>query len=463
MMQSTDTNDGIHGQDHEHHNVELTVNHAGTDGTNNNNNDNSESTSNAEAQSLLIPTGHPSQDDSGSTKRRVKRSSADGSGGSSSMLASGAKRKSRTSDTTKSRSEENPRDRVIKYAALFLLVAQMVGLVLLMRYSRTQHDDTQPLYLASTAVFLMEVMKLVICVGVIAVQTKSGVLHELYTHTIGSPLELLKLTVPSLLYTVQNNLLYLALTNLDAATYQVCYQLKILTTALFSALLLQRKFSTMKWLSLVVLTIGVAIVQLSGSGDQHSEQDSKAATDAVDDTNGTAAAHTRWVGLVAVLCAACTSGFSGVYFEKILKGSRTSLWIRNVQMGLSSIVIAYLTVYVKDAEAIRTQGFWGGYNTLVWTVVTVQAVGGLIVATVVKYADNVLKVFATSFSIVVSCIVSAFLFDFHPSVSFLVGASLVVTATVMYSSPETRTRKTRRRPVLPIHHHNNTATTKSRV
>jgi hypothetical protein len=178
MMQSTDTNDGIHGQDHEHHNVELTVNHAGTDGTNNNNNDNSESTSNAEAQSLLIPTGHPSQDDSGSTKRRVKRSSADGSGGSSSMLASGAKRKSRTSDTTKSRSEENPRDRVIKYAALFLLVAQMVGLVLLMRYSRTQHDDTQPLYLASTAVFLMEVMKLVICVGVIAVQTKSGVLHS---------------------------------------------------------------------------------------------------------------------------------------------------------------------------------------------------------------------------------------------------------------------------------------------
>jgi len=116
-------------------------------------------------------------------------------------------------------------------------------------------------------------------------------------------------------------------------------------------------------------------------------------------------------------------------------------------MGLPSVIIAYITVYFKDAAAVRTQGFLGGYTGIVWTVVTVQAVGGLIVATVVKYADNVLKVFATSFSIVISCIISAFLFDFHPTISFLVGASLVVTATVMYSSPE---KKPRRKSILPM-------------
>jgi len=45
----------------------------------------------------------------------------------------------------------------IKYASLILLVAQMVGLVLLMRFSRTHKKSNEDLYLASTAVFVMEV------------------------------------------------------------------------------------------------------------------------------------------------------------------------------------------------------------------------------------------------------------------------------------------------------------------
>jgi hypothetical protein len=154
-----------------------------------------------------------------------------------------AARKTKTRDLTKRatrrKQNENSSDKFIKYAALLLLVAQMVGLVLLMRYSRTTHPDGQPMYLASTAVFVMEVMKLVICCMVIAYQTTGKLMTELNTHVIGAPMELMKLSVPSFLYCVQNNLLYLALTNLDAATYQVCYQLKILTTAVFSAVLLQ--------------------------------------------------------------------------------------------------------------------------------------------------------------------------------------------------------------------------------
>lgn len=41
----------------------------------------------------------------------------------------------------------------------------------------------------------------------------------------------------------------------------------------------------------------------------------------------------QFVGLMAVLTACFSSGFAGVYFEKILKETKQSVWIRNIQLG----------------------------------------------------------------------------------------------------------------------------------
>lgn len=43
---------------------------------------------------------------------------------------------------------------------------------------------------------------------------------------------------------------------------QVTYQLKILTTALFSVLMLRKSLSRVQWVSLLLLFCGVAIVQV---------------------------------------------------------------------------------------------------------------------------------------------------------------------------------------------------------
>ena len=49
-----------------------------------------------------------------------------------------------------------------------------------------------------------------------------------------------KLAIPAFCYALQNNLVFLAISNLSAAAAQVLYQLKTLTTALFSVLLLSK-------------------------------------------------------------------------------------------------------------------------------------------------------------------------------------------------------------------------------
>lgn len=48
-----------------------------------------------------------------------------------------------------------------------------------------------------------------------------GLNRVLKEEIIKKPLLTLKLAIPSGIYTLQNNLLYVALSNLDAATYQV--------------------------------------------------------------------------------------------------------------------------------------------------------------------------------------------------------------------------------------------------
>ena len=124
---------------------------------------------------------------------------------------------------------------------------------------------------------------------------------------------------------------------------------------------------------------------------------------------------------------------AGVYFEKILKNSKVSIWVRNIQLGLFGTFFALLTVYLSDYENVQTKGFFFGYTQLVWLNIIVQASGGLLVAVVIKYADNILKGFATSIAIIVSCLASAYLFDTIIDLVFTIGTFLVVLSVVLYS------------------------------
>jgi len=235
------------------------------------------------------------------------------------------------------------------------------------------------------------------------------------------PWDVARLMVPAGLYTVQNNLAYFATSHLDAATYQLLYQLKILTTAVFSVLLLDKALSVRQWASLCVLCLGVGLVQTANAGGTHRTAEES---------------RNSALGLAAVVAACCSSGLAGVYFEKVLKGHKASLWVRNLQLSTFGILLGVLPV-LRDLPArggIRERGFFHGYSAVVWSVVLLQAGGGLLVAMVVKYADNILKGFATSLSIIISCVVSYFLFHFVVTGRFLLGATLVLYAVFVYGS-----------------------------
>jgi UDP-sugar transporter A1/2/3 len=316
-----------------------------------------------------------------------------------------------------------------------------------MHYSRVSiHPDLA--YSPATAVLLNELLKgsISLCIAFISSPhfrnppPRSNVLfqipialHSLF-FAIFSP-DSWKLSIPAVLYVVQNSLQFVAISNLPVATFQVTYQMKILTTAAFSVILLRKKLSGVKWLALFFLAIGVAIVQLQSTAGIHKLPPPSSAT------VGSAQEYFHRMsplkGFGAVTAACFTSGLAGVYFEMVLKGSKTDLWVRNVQLSLFSLIPALLPILYAPNKPQHgfIESLFHNFGPWAWATVFIQVLGGLLTAVVIKYSDNILKGFATSLSIVLSFLASVVLFEFKITMGFLIGAVTVLAATWMYNQP----------------------------
>lgn len=106
--------------------------------------------------------------------------------------------------------------------------------------------------------------------------------------------------------------------------------------------MLNKRLSRLQWIALVCLFAGVAIVQLQPSDQAAAKTES---------VNGTPE-QSAFVGLVAVGAASVMSGFAGVYFEKLLKHTSPSIFLRNVQLGVIGIVFGMMTVMFSDGKQV---------------------------------------------------------------------------------------------------------------
>jgi solute carrier family 35 (UDP-sugar transporter), member A1/2/3 len=247
---------------------------------------------------------------------------------------------------------------------------------------------------------------------------------------------------------------------------------KILATAVFSVLMLRRALGAKRWISLILLTIGVSIVSLpqsdvktddgmllhdttdhffprsvhelgqvaNNAGEVARELTKRGVVGLVNELSKRSASYqgiqedqelgpsmNYSIGLTAVLVAAVVSGLAGVYFEMVLKESATpaTVWTRNVQLSFYSLFPAlFVGVIFKDGEEIAKHGFFDGYNWVVWTAIVFQAAGGVLTSLCINYADNIAKNFATSISIAISFLFSVWFFKFKVTASVSLSCSM---------------------------------------
>ena len=68
-----------------------------------------------------------------------------------------------------------------------------------------------------------------------------------------------------------------------------------------------------------------------------------------------------------------------------------------------------------------------GYDAVTWMVVCNLAFTGLLVSWIMKFADTIVKVYSTSMAMMVTMVLSVFLFDIAPNLQLVLG---IITASM---------------------------------
>ena len=300
----------------------------------------------------------------------------------------------------------------VSSAVLVALVVQNTSLVFAMKYA---YRKSAPPFHASVVVAASEALKLCMSMVVVVVERQK---RSALGRSASWPIFDLQLAVPSLLYIIQNNLLFFAVSRLSPTVYLACTQSKVITTALFSKFLLGTSLRWVQVISLALLTVGMILVQLpEGRRSRISEGES------------------HFAGLIAVSGASVTSGFAGVYLERLFKtcDKEVGIFGRNVQLAVFSLPIAIFWSLSDNFQGSWGYGLLQGFDSIIILVIFLQAVGGLIVGVVMKFASSVLKCFSIAASICLSVLISCHLGFHQMNTSLVMGTLLVITSIFMYS------------------------------
>merc|ERR1719155_295778 len=98
-------------------------------------------------------------------------------------------------------------------------------------------------------------------------------------------------------------------------------------------------------------------------------------------------------------------------------------------MALASLFIIGIFAVLSDFPTIVERGLWWGFDRRACVAVCSSALGGLIVSAVLKYADSVLKGYATSASVILTGLLSALLFSTSIDLHFML-AVVNVTCSI---------------------------------
>lgn len=268
-------------------------------------------------------------------------------------------------------------------------------------------------YSVTTANFMVETLKCALSLAALTrIWKNEGVTEDNRLSTTFDEVKVYP--IPAALYLVKNLLQYYIFAYVNAPGYQILKNLNIISTGVLYRIILKRKLSEIQWAGFVLLCAGCTTAQLNPTSDHVLE--------------------TPLQGWMMAIVMALLSGFAGVYTEAIIKKRPSrNINVQNFWLYVFGMIFNALAIVTQDFDAVVNKGFFYGYSLITILMILNHALSGIAVSMVMKYADNIVKVYSTSVAMLLTAVVSVFLFDFHLSLAFFLGSTVVSVSVYLHS------------------------------
>lgn len=274
-------------------------------------------------------------------------------------------------------------------------------------------------YSATTASILGEVIKVpILVVAVVVFEGKEKLLPIVWEALSDRPFEM---CVPSALWAGQNVLYFVSLSNLDAASYQLLSQTKVLFTAVFMTTFLGVRLRYRQYLALVLLCVGSICTQLAETAVASSVADGNAI-----------------YGGLTTIAGAGLSALPNVRYEQRLKTAGSSQWAQNIQVtfwiNMWLVVFAIPGLIETSADSSTRTSMSSGITFEVGIVCLLQGCKCLIIPATLKHSDNYGMAYCKPASIVLNTLVEGVVAGTMPSVLTIVGIYVITYSSWLYST-----------------------------
>lgn len=215
-------------------------------------------------------------------------------------------------------------------------------------------------------------------------------------------------------------------------------QSKIITTALLWWWWFRKPIDKQQWMALVMLCAGSMLVAWPENEEVQTvhEVDGIIMDDTIEDRSHSM--YVEWpMGPLFVGIQICLSAVAGVYTEWIYKkyGRNRSIHVDNLSMYFWGTISNGLQfVYMNHEQDLESHHLLYGFNYWTWLLIMVYAIKGLVIAQIMKYFSNIVKLFMTGASILVAGFLTWSIFGLNWTLSYVIGLVIVTTAVLMYKS-----------------------------